>query len=85
MKEKLIGKVTHYFTNIGVGVIKITKDAIKTGESIHLKGTTTDFEQEIGSMQIEHENVKQAKAGQTIGLKVDQLVRENDEVYKIVE
>lgn len=85
MEEKLIGKVTHYFTNIGVGVIEITEDSLKTGDSIHIKGATTDFEQAVESMQIEHENVKEAKAGQTIGLKVNQPVRENDQVFKIIE
>ncbi|OGZ37304.1 MAG: hypothetical protein A3A94_03405 [Candidatus Portnoybacteria bacterium RIFCSPLOWO2_01_FULL_43_11] len=85
MEEKLIGKVTHYFTNIGVGVIEITEEILKVGDSIHVKGATTDFEQKIESMQIEHENVEEAKAGQTIGLKTEQSVRENDQVYKIVE
>ncbi|OGZ35781.1 MAG: hypothetical protein A3E90_01425 [Candidatus Portnoybacteria bacterium RIFCSPHIGHO2_12_FULL_40_11] len=85
MEEKLIGKVTHYFTNIGVGVIEITEDNLRVGDSIHIKGATTDFEQKIESMQIEHENVEEAKAGQTIGLKTEQSVRENDQVYKIVE
>jgi len=85
MEEKLIGKVTHYFTNIGVGVIEITKNTLKAGDTIHIKGATTDFEQKVESIQVEHENVKQAKAGQAIGLKVEQAVRENDEVYKIVE
>ena len=85
MEEKLIGKITHYFTNIGVGVIEITEDNLRVGDSIHIKGATTDFEQKIESMQIEHENVEEAKAGQTIGLKTEQSVRENDQVYKIVE
>ena len=85
MEEKLIGKVTHYFTNIGVGVIEITENSLKVGDSIRFKGATTDFEQKIESMQIEHENVDEAKAGQTIGLKTEQSIRENDQVYKMVE
>ena len=84
-QEKLIGQVTHYFTNIGVGVIELTEDNLKIGETIHIKGATTDFEQKVESMQIEHENVDQAKVGQTIGLKVNQTVRENDKVYKIID
>jgi putative protease len=85
MEEKLIGKITHYFTNIGVGVIEITEDSLKVGDSIHIKGATTDFEQKVESMQIEHENAQEATTGQAVGLKVDQPVRENDQVYKIIE
>ncbi len=85
MEEKLIGKITHYFTNIGVGVIKITDGELKTGEKIHIKGATSDFEQTVDSMQIEHENIEKAKKGDAIGLKVEQQVREGDEVFKVVE
>jgi len=84
-EEKLgkeIGKATHYFTKIGVGVIELTK-ALKVGDKIRIKGATTDFEQNIDSMQIEHNNVEKAKKGESIGLKVAEPVRENDKVYKI--
>jgi putative protease len=85
MEEKLVGKITHYFTNIGVGVIEITEGKLKVGDKIHIKGTTTDFEQTVDSMQIEHENVEVAKKGEAAGLKVDQQVREGDQVYIITE
>lgn len=85
MEEKLIGKITHYFTNIGVGVIEITVGDLKVGDKIHIKGATSDFEQTIESMQIEHESIEKAKKGDAIGLKVDQQVREGDQVFKIVE
>ena len=84
-EEKLIGKVTHYFTNIGVAVVEITGDELKVGDKIHSKGATSDFEQNIDSMQIEHENIETAKKGQAIGLKVEQQAREGDEVYKVEE
>ncbi len=84
-EEKLIGKVTHYFTNIGVAVVEITDNELKVGNKIHVKGATSDFEQGIDSMQIEHENIETAKKGQAIGLKVEQQVREGDEVYKVIE
>lgn len=80
MKE--IGEVTHYFTKIGVGIIKLT-DTLRVGDEIHIKGTTTDFHQKVGSMQIEHENVEEAKKGDSIGLKVEDRVRVGDIVYKI--
>lgn len=85
MEEKLIGKITHYFTNIGVGVIEVTEGELKVGDKIHIKGNTTDFEQVVESLQIEHENVEKAKKGDAAGLKVDQQVREGDEVYKVIE
>ena len=85
MEEKLVGKVTHYFTNIGVAVIEITDNDLKVGDKIHIKGATSDFEQTVDSMQIEHENIDKAKKGQAIGLKVEQQAREGDEVFKIVE
>lgn len=84
-EEKLVGKITHYFTNIGVGVIEITEGELKVGDKIHIKGATSDFEQAVDSMQIEHENVETANKGDAVGLKVDQQVREGDEVFKVSE
>ncbi|NQV00614.1 MAG: hypothetical protein HQ537_00615 [Parcubacteria group bacterium] len=84
-EEKLVGKITHYFTNIGVGVIEITQGKLGVGDKIHIKGATSDFEQTVDSMQVEHENVEIAKKGDAIGLKVEQQVREGDEVYKTAE
>lgn len=78
-----VGKVTHYFTRIGVAVIELT-DKLSVGDKILIKGSTTNIEQTIESMQIEHENVKTAQRGQSIGLKVNDRVREEDRVYKIV-
>ncbi|MFQ6063940.1 MAG: translation elongation factor-like protein [Candidatus Bathyarchaeia archaeon] len=84
-EEKLeeVGKVSHYFTKIGVAVINLTAP-LSVGDRITIKGVTTDLEQTVDSMQIEHENVTTAKAGQSIGLKVKERVRESDVVYKIV-
>ncbi|MBU1292374.1 translation elongation factor-like protein [Patescibacteria group bacterium] len=83
MEEKLIGNITHYFTNIGVAVLEISVGQLNVGDKIHIKGTTNDFEQTVDSMQVEHENVKKAKKGDAIGLKVEQQVKEGDEVYKV--
>jgi len=81
MKE--IGAVTHYFSRISVAVIELT-DKVSVGDKIQIMGSTTNFEQTIKSMQIEHENVTTAGSGQSIGLKVTERVREGDRVYKIV-
>ena len=81
-KEKEIGKIKHYFSNIGVGVVELS-GALKVGDKIHVKGATTDFTQAVESMQIEHDKVESAKKGQSIGMKVKDHVREHDIVYKI--
>lgn len=83
-EEKEIGKVTHYFTKIGVVVVELS-DVLKVGDTIHIKGATSDFTEKVDSMQIEHENVESAKKGDAIGLKVKEHAREHDIVYKIVE
>ncbi len=82
--EKLIGKITHYFNKIGVAVIEITDDELNIGETIHIKGHTTDFQQTVSSMQIEHQPVEKAKKGESIGMKVDSAVHEHDQVYKVI-
>ena len=76
-----VGRITHYFSKIDVAVIEL-KAALSVGETIAVKGPTTDFEQNVDSMQIEHKNVQRAEAGQSIGLKVIKRVRETDLVYK---
>lgn len=78
-----VGRVTHYFTKIGVAVVELSAP-LAVGDRIRIRGPTTDFEQTVESMQIEHENVERAEAGQSIGLKVKERVREKDRVYKIV-
>jgi len=79
---KLIGKITHYFGNISVAVIELT-DILKVGETIRIVGGETDFNQTVDSMEVEHKKVDEAKAGESIGLKVSQKVREGYKVYKI--
>jgi putative protease len=79
---KDIGKVSHYFTNIGVAVIELC-GPLSVGDKILFQGSTTDFEQAVSSMQIEHKNIVKAQAGQSIGLKVINRVREGDAVYKV--
>ncbi len=76
-----VGQITHFFSKISVAVIELRKP-LKVGDTIVVKGPTTDFEQPVESMQIEHKEVQKAEAGQSIGLKVLQRVRETDLVYK---
>ena len=79
---KLIGRVSHYFSKIGVAVIDLS-DSLKVGETIRISGGGTDFTQTVESMQSEHQNIEEAKAGDSIGIKMDQKVREDYKVYKI--
>ena len=81
-EKKLVGKVAHYFTKIEVGVIELS-DELKVGDRISIEGATTSVQQTVQSMQIEHKDVQTAKAGDAIGLKVGQRVREGDLVYKL--
>ena len=83
MGERLqeVGKVLHFFGRINVAVIQLS-DTISVGDKIAIKGPGTDIEQIVESMEIEHVKVKQATAGQSIGMKVKGHVRENDTVYK---
>ena len=78
-----VGKITHVFSKINVAVVELTAP-LSVGDKIRIQGPTTDFEQTVQSMQIEHENVEAAKKGQSIGLRVSERVRENDTVYKVV-
>ena len=84
-KEKEVGVITHYFSKINVGVVKITSGSLKVGDKIHIKGATTDFEQEVKSLQVDHQDVSEVKKGEEAGMKVDDRVREEDKVFKIVE
>lgn len=79
---KLIGKITHYFSKIGVAVIELS-DTLKVGDTIRIIGGMTDFSQKVESMEIEHKKVKMAKKGESVGLKVSQKVREGYSVYKL--
>ena len=85
-EEKLqeVGTVAHYFTKIDVAVVDLT-GSIEVGDRIRIIGATTDFEQTVKSMEIEHEKIERAKPGDSIGLKVEKRVREKDLVYKIVK
>ena len=82
-KEKLIGKITHYFSDINVAVIELSAP-LKNGDSIRVVGgQDTDFEQEVDSMQIEHVEVKSGKKGDSVGTKIKEKVHEGYKVYKI--
>jgi len=84
MEEKKVGVVTHYFSHLGVGIIKVEAEGIKIGDTLHFKGHTTDFQQTVDSLEIEHKVLQEAKVGDSVGTKVSDHVREHDEVFKVV-
>jgi putative protease len=83
--EEEIGKITHYFSKINVGILELSKGTLQVGDTIHIKGHTSDFYQKIESMQLEHDPVDKVKAGEPVGIKVENSVRENDVVFKVTE
>ena len=83
MTEKKIGTVTHYFNHLHVAGVTITDGELHTGDTIHVKGHTSDFEQKVESMEIDNEAIEVAKPGDQIGLRVIEHTREHDTVYKV--
>ena len=84
MPEELIGEVSDFFAHPVVAGIELTA-AVKVGDKIKIKGHTTDVEMTVASIQIENAQVNEAKAGDSIGIKVPERVRSGDSVYKIIE
>jgi putative protease len=82
VNEKEIGKISTYFSHVSVAAIKLT-GKLKVGDKIHIKGNTTDFETKVSSIQIDNKAVKEAKAGEHIGIKVPEKVRPNDSVFLV--
>ncbi len=83
MQEKEIGKITHYYGHLNVGIIELS-DTLKVGETIHVKGHSEDFNQAVDSLQIEHTSVTEAKSGDSVGIKVAQKVHPGDKVFKVI-
>jgi len=78
---KKVGVVTHYYTKIGVGIIRADEE-IKVGDKIQFKGANTNFKQQLSEMQLEHQPIQVAPKGQEVGIKVDKKVREGDELFR---
>lgn len=81
-EERRIGRVTHYYSHLSVGIIELTDGELNVGDTIHIKGNHTDFTQTVDSIQVEHQNVIHADKGKTVGVKVQEKVREHDQVFR---
>jgi len=82
-EEKEVGKVLHYFSKASAAAIKLSGE-LKVGDTVHIKGHTTDITQPIESMMIGKDPVTEAKAEDDIGIKVKDHVREHDVVYRVI-
>jgi hypothetical protein len=82
MTGKRVGHVNHYFDHLNVAVLALT-ESIRVGETLHFLGHSTDFKQQVSSLQIEHKAVEAAKPGEDVAMKVDQRVHPNDAVFRI--
>lgn len=80
---KEIGEVTHYYSHLGVAIVKFNQK-VKVGEAVHFKGATTDFVENISSIQFDHKDIDEAKKGQEVGIKVSEKVRQGDKVCEVV-
>jgi putative protease len=85
MPEDEVAYVIKFFAKPGVAALKVTNGSIKKGDTLKYKGYTTDFTEQVISMEIDNQPVEEAKVGDMVGLKVKERVRENDKVYKVVE
>jgi len=82
MTGKRVGKVTHYFDHLNVAVVALS-EGIRVGETLHFRGHSADFKQQVTSLQIEHKAVETAKPGEDVAMKVDQRVHPNDAIFRI--
>ena len=83
-EKELAGEITHFFDKISVAVVELSRD-LKKGDKISVEGITTNFVQTVESMQIEHADIKEAKAGQAVGMKMSEKARPGDRIFKITE
>lgn len=79
-----IGIVTHYFTHLMVAIVQLESGSLREGDTVHIKGHTSDFSQRVDSMELDHVHVGEAYAGQSVGLRVREHTREHDVVYKVM-
>lgn len=84
MREQEVGEVTHYWTALGVAGVHLDKP-VDVGDKIHILGHTSDFEQTVGSMELDHHRITHADAGIDIGIQVSEHAREHDKVYRLLD
>ena len=83
MSEEQIGTISHYYGKLEVAAVELTQGSLAVGDAIHIKGHTTDLEEKVDSIEIEHDRVSSAKKGESIGINVTDHFREHDIVYTV--
>ncbi|OGI44997.1 MAG: hypothetical protein A2V92_04775 [Candidatus Muproteobacteria bacterium RBG_16_65_31] len=81
--EVRVGIVTHYYSHLSVAIIQVESGALREGDTVHIKGHTSDFRQRVDSLEIDRVRVPEARAGQVLGMRVKEHAREHDVVYKV--
>jgi putative protease len=85
MPEEQVAVIVKFFSKPSVAALQITNGVIKVGDVLRYKGHTTDFTEEVKTMEIDNQVVEEAKEGELVGIKVKERVRENDKVFKITD
>jgi len=85
MADEKVGVVVKFFMKPSVAAIEVTGVGIRTGDLLHFVGHTTDFTEPVQSMEVDNKSVQEAPVGSMVGIKVKERVRENDDVYKVVD
>ncbi len=80
-----IGRVTHYYNHLSVAIIELDAGSLRVGDVVHIKGHTSDFQQRVESIEIDHVHVNEAGPGKSFGLRVKEHAREHDDVYKVTQ
>ncbi len=83
MPEQLVGTVVHYFKGPSVAVVRLTEGELAVGDQVRLHGHTTDFTEQIVSMEVNHQKVERARAGEEVAIKVTDRTRQHDQVFKV--
>jgi translation elongation factor EF-1alpha len=85
MPDEQVGVIVKFFAKPSVAAIEVSSGTIKVGDVLKYQGHTTDFTEEVASMELDNQPIEEAKVGDLVGIKVKERVRENDKVYKVVE
>ena len=83
MPEQLIGTVVHYFKGPSVAVVRVTDGELAVGDYVRFHGHTTDFTEQVTSMEVDHTKVERAKAGEEVAIQVTDRTRHHDQVFKV--
>ncbi len=82
---ELVGRVIHYYNAISVAIVKLDRGRVSVGDTLYLRGHTTDIKLQVESMEVEHQKIDRAAVGDEFGLKVAGHVREHDLVYRVTQ